>query len=160
MNRLIKALVLLIAMNTVATAQKTISGLLKKYNNDSEVLAFNMQGDMLNLFEAIDGEDIQSKMESIEVLMFNKDKDITNADKEKLKQIANEQGFETLINARHEGNKIRVYALDAGDYVSKLFATVNGETHNIYVIVEGKIHYDEIMKLNEETFTKMGRFKD
>lgn len=160
MNRLIKALVLLIAINTVASAQKTISGLLKKYNNDSEVLAFNLQGDMLNFFQAIDGEDIQSKMESVEVLMFNKDKDVSPSDKDKIKRLADEQGFETLINARHEGNKIRVYALDAGDYISRLFATVNSDTHNIYVIVEGKIHYDDIMKLNEEAFTKMGSFKD
>lgn len=158
MKHLYSILCLVFFASSTMTAQSTVSSLLKKYNNDKEVLAFNLTGNLLNFFEEMDeGKELKSEVENLSVLMFNIGNDVSDGDRTKMKSILKTEGFDALINAKHEGQKVKVYAKDNGEFIEKLFAIVKTETHNIYVNLDGEIHYDDLSKINVDQFGKTGQ---
>lgn len=159
MKNLLSILLVVMLAASSAFAQSTVASLLKKYNNDKDVLAFDLKGDLMNFFEKMDegGTELQSEVESVSILMFNVGDDISEGDRDKMKTILDSEGFAPLINARHEGQKVKVFAKDTGAFIEKLFAEVKTESHNIYVSLNGEIHYDDLSKINVDQFGNTGK---
>lgn len=149
-------------MAATVMSQSTVESLLKRYNNNDDVIAFNLNGNLMNLFESVEGaEEIKSKVDNLSVLLFKKGDDISAGDRQKLKGLVKTQGYEPLINAKHEDGKIKIYAIDGGDFIERLYAELTTDEHNVYLSVKGKIHYEDITKLNvDELASKTKIIKD
>ena len=159
MKNLFSLLMVMMLAISSSYAQSTVASLLKKYNNNKDVLAFDLNGDLMNFFEQMDeeGYELKSEVKSISILMFNIGDDISEGDRKKMKDILNTEGFDPLINARHEGQKVKVFAKDTGSFIEKLFAEVKTDSHNIYVSLDGEIHYEDLSKINVDQFGKTGQ---
>ena len=159
MKNLFSLLMVMMLAISSSYAQSTVASLLKKYNNNKDVLAFDLNGDLMNFFEQMDeeGYELKSEVKSISILMFNIGDDISEGDRKKMKDILNTEGFDPLINARHEGQKVKVFAKDTGSFIEKLFAEVKTDSHNIYVSLDGEIHYKDLSKINVDQFGKTGQ---
>jgi hypothetical protein len=159
MKNVLFVLALVLSVTSISYGQNTVEGLLKKYNNDKGALAFNLNGDLSYFFNQVDGEDseIKSKLENLSVLIFKGAHDVKDQDKAKMKTLMTDQGYDMLVNAKHEGSKVKVYAIDSGSYLERLFAEVNTGEQNIYLSIKGEIHYEDIAKLNMDEFAKTGK---
>ena len=159
MKNLFSILMVMMLAVSSSFAQSTVASLLKKYNNDKDVLAFDLNGDLMNFFEKMEdgGTELKSEVNSVSILMFNVGDDISEGDREKMKSILDTEGFDPLINARHEGQKVKVFAKDTGSFIEKLFAEVKTDSHNIYVSLNGEIHYEDLSKINVDQFGKTGQ---
>ena len=159
MKNLFSLLMVMMLAVSSSYSQSTVASLLKKYNNNKDVLAFDLNGDLMNFFEQMDeeGYELKSEVKSISILMFNIGDDISEGDRKKMKDILNTEGFDPLINARHEGQKVKVFAKDTGSFIEKLFAEVKTDSHNIYVSLDGEIHYEDLSKINVDQFGKTGQ---
>ena len=144
--------------STSLLGQSTVEGLLRKYNNDENVLAFNLTGDLVKIFdEAVGDQEITSTVDNLSVLVFSSGDGLAKRDQERVKSLLKEEGFESLINARGEGGYgyIKIYALDAGEHIDKLFAEVSAEERLIYCTLSGEIRYEDITKINTDQFRNL-----
>lgn len=162
-NRLLVIVIAVAIATTSLTSQSTVEGLLRKYNNDENVMAFNLTGDLVKIFdEAVGDQTIDSEIDDLSVLVFSMGDGLTDGDKERVQSLLEGEGFESLINARGEGGMgfIKIYALDSGEHIDKLFAHVAADDKVIYCTLSGKILYEDITKINTDQFTKLSSLID
>lgn len=133
-------------------AQSTVESLLKRYNNNEDVLAFTLTGNLLDIFDDLaDSTAVESKINAVSVLIFSKGDDISSGDATKVRELLDKTGFESLINARSQGNLFKIYAQDEGDYIASLYAHIITPDRQIYATLKGNIRYEDITKINPES---------
>ena len=71
---------------------------------------------------------------------------ITNA---KLKRIESDN-YETLIQARDKGKRIKILGIEEGDVIKKVFAQVKSDEYNVYFFLTGKIYLEDLSALDIE----------
>lgn len=130
--------------------------ILRKYKNDDGVVAIKFEGDMLNLLKS-EGETLKSELDYMDIIVFKEGKDMKKEDKKELTSLLKKENFQMLINAKHEQGKLKIMGLDGGDWISKVYANVQSDKANVYVVMKGKIYFEELQKLNVD---KLGNFLD
>ncbi|MEM9545291.1 MAG: DUF4252 domain-containing protein [Bacteroidota bacterium] len=135
-------------------AQYGVDNIFRKYKNDSGVISWQFEGDLASFLDRKDGTSIKSSVESVEFILFNKGKNLSESDQEKLKQKIKSDNYETLIQARDDGKKIKILGIDDGDSIKKVFAQVTGDEFNIYFFLTGKIFLEDLSQLDIEGMMK------
>ncbi len=128
------------------SAQKNIDQVLRKYKNDEGVINMNFTGEILKMINSSDKK-LKSNVDIVDILVFQKNEDIKSDDKSEIQKVLSRDKFDLLIDVKNKTQKVRLYALDAGEYLNKVYAHVNTEDLNAYFILSGKIVFEELAKL-------------
>jgi len=153
MKNLIAVLILSITSISLS-AQYGVDNIFRKYKNDSGVIAWQFEGDLSSFLDRKDGKSIKSSIESVEFILFNEGKNISEKDQDKLKSKIESDNYETLIQARDKGKRIKILGIEDGDVIKKVFAQVKSEEYNIYFFLTGKIFLEDLSELNIDGLMK------
>ena len=77
-------------------------------------------------------------------MIFPKNQDISKTDVSKIKDLLSRDKFDLLLDIKNQEQKVRLYALDSGDFLAKVYAHINSPDMNAYFILSGKIIFDEV----------------
>ena len=133
-------------------AQYGVDNILRKYKNDPGVVAWQFEGDLASFLDRKDGEAVKSSVKTVEFVLFNEGKDISEKDKEKLKDRVRSDNYETLVQARDGGKKVKILGIEEGDVIKKVFAHVKSDDFNVYFFLTGEIYLEDLSELNIENF--------
>lgn len=147
-------LIIGIAISTTIFAQSSPHNILRKYKNDDGVISVKFDGDVMELLNSKDGEEIKSELEFMEIILFREGTDISKSDEVNLKSGLEAQNYELLINAKEGKNRVKVMGLDEGDTLSQVYVNAKTEKGNVYVIVKGKLFFEELKNLNLDKIDK------
>ncbi len=153
MKNLIAILIFTISTISVS-AQYGVDNIFRKYKNDSGVISWQFEGDLASFLDRKDGKSIKSSIESVEFILFNEGKNISEKDQDKLKRKIDSDNYEVLIQARDEGKKIKILGIEEGDVIKKVFAQVKSDEYNVYFFLTGKIYFEDMSELNIEGLMK------
>lgn len=147
--------ILLITFTAITlNAQYGVDNIFRKYKNDTGVISWQFEGDIASFLDRKDGQSLKSSIESVEFLLFNEGKNISEKDQEKLKTKIASDNYETLIQARDKGQRIKILGIEEGDIIKKVFAQVKSDDYNVYFFLTGKIFLEDLSELNIEGLMK------
>jgi hypothetical protein len=126
--------------------QKNIDQIFRKYKNDEGVVNMNLTGEVLKMF-AGSKDEIKSTVESVDVLIFKNNEDISAEDKSKIESVLNRDKFDLLVDVRDKGQNVKMFAVESGKYLNKIYANVNSAEMNAYFILSGNIIFEELAKM-------------
>jgi len=101
----------------------------------------------------------KSSIETVEFILFNQGKNLSEKDQEKLKQKIESDNYETLIQARDQGKKVKILGIEDGDVIKKVFAQVRSDEYNVYFFLTGKIFLEDLSQLNIDGLMKGANIK-
>lgn len=127
-------------------AQKNIEQIFRKYKNDEGVTNLNFTGEVLKMINSTETK-IKSSVDVVDILVFNENDDISNTDKDKISEVLLRDKYDLLIDVRNKTQKVKLYAVEAGNFLNKVYAHVNSPDLNAYFILTGKIIFDELAKM-------------
>ncbi len=127
-------------------AQKNIDQVFRKYKNDAGVVAFNFTGDALNKMNESKSK-MKSTIDLVEFFLFENKKDIESSDKSKIANVLTRDKFDLLIDIKNKDQKVKLYALDSGKFLNKIYVQINTPDNNIYLILSGKIIFEELSEM-------------
>jgi len=139
-------LVFLISANSALFCQHEIDNIFRKYRNDKGVTHYNAKGDISKFLKQSD-KNFKTVIDHLDVLVFYKDKDISEKDRGKLKESLTKQSFDQLINIKNKDIKASVHAIDSGPYITKIVAMVSNTEFKFYLTLKGKIHFEELAEM-------------
>lgn len=139
-------LLLLVAMTTALSAQNKISHVLRKYKNDENVMNINLNGDLGNMLSKAEVE-LASKIEQLDVLVFDKGTDVSDKHKKRISEIITLNGYDLLVNAKDKKGKLKVFIRENDKHIEEVYASVFAEGINIHLIIAGEIKYEDLSKL-------------
>ncbi len=144
----IKAIfILLLTINAYqANAQKNIDQVFRKYKNDDGVIALNFTGDALKKLNESKTK-IKSTIDVVEVFIFEDKKDLAIGDKNKIASVLNRDKFDLLIDVKNKDQKVKLFGLESGKFLNKIFVQINMLETNIYFILSGKIIFEELSQM-------------
>ncbi len=93
--------------------QKNIDQIFRKYKNDEGVVNMNLTGEVLKMF-AGSKDEIKSTVESVDVLIFKNNEDISAEDKSKIESVLNRDKFDLLVDVRDKGQNVKMFAVESG----------------------------------------------
>ncbi len=140
------ALFLALFLASTAISQKNIDQVLRKYKNDEGVVNMNLTGEVLKMFAGTKDE-IKSTVETVDVLIFKNNTDISSDDLTKIESVLARDKFDLLVDVRDQGRKVKLYAIDSGQFLQKIFANIHSQEMNAYFVLSGNILFDELTKL-------------
>ena len=140
------ALLLALFLASTAISQKNIDQVLRKYKNDEGVVNMNLTGEVLKMFAGTKDE-IKSTVETVDVLIFKNNTDISSDDLTKIESVLARDKFDLLVDVRDQGRKVKLYAIDSGQFLQKIFANIHSQEMNAYFVLSGNILFDELTKL-------------
>ena len=129
-----------------SNAQKNIDQVFRKYKNDEGVLAMNFTGDILKMMSESKSK-IKSTIDKVEVFLFENKKDIESSDKSKISNVLSRDKFDLLIDVKNKDQKVRLYGIESGEFLNKVYAQVNTPDVNVYFILSGKIIFEELAEM-------------
>ena len=135
-------------------AQYGVDNILRKYKNDPGVIAWQFEGDLASFLNRKDGEAVKSSIESVEFILFNEGKNISEKDQAKLKKRIESDNYEMLVQARDKGKKIKILGIEEGDIIKKVFAQVKNDDYNVYFFLTGKIFLEDLSALDIDSLMK------
>jgi predicted metalloprotease with PDZ domain len=133
---------LFISLN--AHGQKSIDQVLRKYRNDQGVVTLNFTGESLKKFVNTTKKTIKSEIESVDILVFEKNTNVSSSDIKKIQTMLTASKYEQLIDVKHKDGKVKLYAVDAGPHLTRLYAYVNTNDLNAYIEIKGKVIFNEL----------------
>jgi len=147
--------ILIFTFTTIGlNAQYGVDNILRKYKNDPGVIAWQFEGDLASFLNRKDGEAVKSSIESVEFIIFNEGKNLSEKDQEKLEKKIDSDNYEMLVQARDKGKKIKILGIEEGDIIKKVFAQVKSEGYNVYFFLTGKIYLEDLSALDIEGMLK------
>jgi hypothetical protein len=146
MNSKIFSTILCFVFSVVIYGQKNIDQVLRKYKNDEGVVNMNFTGEILKMINASDKK-IQSTVDLVDIIVFKNTEDIDNDDKKAIQTVLTRDKFDLLVDVKNKSQKVKLYALDSGTYLNKIYAQIHSPDMNAYFILSGKIIFNELAKL-------------
>jgi hypothetical protein len=127
-------------------AQKNIDQVLRKYKNDEGVVNMNFTGDVLKMISQAD-KSLKSTVENVDILMFKNNQNISKDDLAAIEKVLNRDKYELLVDVKNKTQKVKLMAIDGGEYLNKVYAQVQSPEMNAYFVLTGKIIFEELAKL-------------
>ena len=94
------------------------------------------------------GTNFKSEIDNIDIYVFEAKKNISSKDRTQIQESLTKDKYDLLVDVKDKSNNVKLYILDEGKHVSKVYAQVmNGES-NIHFMLSGKIILEELGKLN------------
>ncbi len=146
MNSKIISTILCFVFSVAIFGQKNIDQVLRKYKNDEGVVNMNFTGEILKMINSSDKK-IQSTVEIVDIIVFKNTDDIDNDDKKAIQTVLTRDKFDLLVDVKNNSQKVKLYALDSGTHLNKIYAQIHSPDMNVYFILSGKIIFDELAKL-------------
>jgi len=122
--------------------------ILREYKNNDGVVSLKFDGDIMGLLNSDNGEEIKSELDYMDIIIFKEGTDMTAGDQKSLHNSLTQDNYELLINAKDGKNRVKVMGQNEGETITKVFINANTEKANIYVVVAGKIYFEELQNLN------------
>ena len=139
-------LIIIVAFSGTVHAQKNIDQVLRKYKNDGGVMNLNFTGEVLNMLNENKSK-LKSTIDVVDVLIFENKNDINASDKIKIKDVLSRYKFDLMIDIKNKTQNVKLYALEDGAFLNKIYAHVNSPEMNAYFVLSGKIIFEELAKL-------------
>ncbi|MFT4534706.1 MAG: hypothetical protein ACJA1A_001993 [Saprospiraceae bacterium] len=134
------------------SAQYGVDNIFRKYKNNKGVAAWQFEGNIANMLKTKDGNEIKSSLESVDFVMFIEEgTDITDKDRQKLKEKIASDGYELLVQARDKGQKLQLMGIQNDDVITKVFAQVSFEKRSAYFFLTGKIFLEDLNNIEFES---------
>lgn len=127
-------------------AQKNMEQIFRKYKNDEGVVNMNFTGEVLKMINKADSK-IKSSVDVVDILVFNENDDISSSDKVKISDMLQKEKYDLLVDVKNKTQKVKLYAVESGSFLNKVYAHVNSSEMNAYFILTGKIIFEELAKL-------------
>jgi hypothetical protein len=128
-------------------AQRDLELTFKKYQNNTDATSISFDEKIMSYVDNKD-KDFKTKINKVEVLFFGPDSDLTQSDINNLDRAIEADNYELLINAKTKEGKAKMYGLSEGDDVLKvLYAQVQSDQANIYFMLKGDIHFEELAEM-------------
>lgn len=132
-------------------AQYGVDNIFRKYKNDKGVMAWQFDGeDLASMLPRIDDKELKSTIVSVDFVLFANEGDITDKDKKKLTVKIEAENYEILIQARDQGQNIKVFGIEEGDTIKKVFAQMKVNKMNAYFFLTGEIFLEDLQSMNFE----------
>lgn len=146
MKSIISLLTLFLVIGAV-NGQNALELTFKKYKNDTDVTSITFDDKIMSYLKNDSGT-FKTKIDKVEILIFTPDKDLSKSDIAKLEAAVQADNYEMLVNAKSKEGKAKIYGLsNANDNLQVLYAQVYSETANIYFMLKGDIHFDELSEM-------------
>ena len=126
--------------------QRSIQNTLRKYKNNEGVVSVNYKDEINKMFLK-DAPELKTRIEYVDVLVFNEKGDISADDKTAIHTKLNEEKFDLLLNAKQKEGRLELYTQGPDSELSMVFANAKKDNYNVYFIMKGKIVLDELTKL-------------
>ncbi len=136
-----------LGLASFANAQSSVEKIFRKYKNDEDVVSLSFKGDLSNLIRNKES-DLKSKIEACDFFMFDGKDNISLSDEAKIKAALAKDKYELLINMKDKTTKANVFAISKGETLSKVYAVVNLNNKNIYLILTGNIYFEDLSKMD------------
>ena len=142
---------MLLLFTLSVTAQRSAENIFRKYKNDTGVMYMDLGGDFASFMKE-EGENIQSTVDQVKLMIFTNGNNMKPGDLKDLKASLSGDKYELLITAKDKGNSINLYVIEdgSGDYFQELFGIVESEEFNVFARLHGKIFYEDLSKLDME----------
>jgi hypothetical protein len=140
---------------SVATAQTSIENILRRYKNDEGVINLNFDGNSIKKMIQTK-EKIKSEISVVDVIVFEKKANLSASDITKINTLLTRDKFELLVDSKSKDGKAKVYAVDAGPHLTQIYAQVSGNGMTAYMIIKGKIIFEELSKLGLDFDKSLG----
>ena len=135
-----------------ASAQYGVDNIFRKYKNNKGVVAWQFEGDIANMLKTKDGNEIKSSLESVDFVMFIEEgTDISDKDRQELKEKIESDRYEVLVQARDKGQKLKLMGIQEGDVITKVFAQVSFEKRSAYFFLTGEIFLEDLNNIEFES---------
>jgi hypothetical protein len=138
---------LLLANADHVLGQYSIENTMRKYRSENNVIHYGRTGDLSFFFNENDPS-IKSKIEMIDVLVFNSQAGIKVKDMDKITQTLSQEAWDALLDIKDQGTNVRIFTLDKKDYTEKLFANIKSDNQQILFLIKGKIYPADLSKIN------------
>ena len=130
-------------------AQYGVDNIFRKYKNDKGVMAWQFDGDDLaSMLPRNDDQELKSTIVSVDFVLFANEGDITEKDKKKLAVKIEAEDYDMLIQARDQGQNIKVFGIAEGDSIKKVFAQMKVNKMNAYFFLTGDIFLEDLQSMN------------
>lgn len=126
--------------------QKNIDQVLRKYKNDEGVVNMNFTGESLKKINGA-GQNLKSNIDYVDIIIFKGTQDISKSDNQTIQSVLTRDKFDLLVDVKNQSQKIRLYAVDDGAFLNKVYAQVHSDDMIAYFILSGKIIFSELSKL-------------
>jgi len=137
-----------LAIGMQVQAQYAVDNVLRKYKNDEGVVAMNFSGDIASFLNEDGDHTIKSSIEKVDLILFNNGKDISESDQKKLQAGIEKDNYEVLIQARADGNNVKILGIEDGESIRKVFAQVNSKEVNLYFFLNGEIYFEDLKHID------------
>ncbi|MFT6336682.1 MAG: hypothetical protein ACI86M_002029 [Saprospiraceae bacterium] len=142
-----------------ASAQYGVDNIFRKYKNNKGVVSWQFEGDIANMLKTKDGNEIKSSLESVDFVMFIEEgTDISDKDRQELKEKIESDRYEVLIQARDKGQKLKLMGIQEGDIITKVFAQVSFEKRSAYFFLTGEIFLEDLNNIEFESLLQGIKF--
>ena len=140
-------LLLALFIGLTAFGQNKLELTFSKYKNNENVSYMSFGSNIMD-FAKNGKKEWNTKIDRVDIIIFPKDMDFTQTEKSKLESAISEDNYEVLVNAKTKGNKAAIYGLSESDDVLKtLYASIATEEANIYFLLKGNIHFEELAEI-------------
>ncbi len=112
----------------------------------------SLQGFSLNLVANFTtdskSDKVLSKITKLRLLAFREHSPVTDADIRRLLRQIKRDKYEDLMEIRHEGKNVKFMILERGGWITDVVMLSKGKDSFVLISVAGKIHLEELEKLN------------
>ena len=106
----------------------------------------NFTGEVLKMLNENKSK-LTSTIDVVDVLIFENKNDINASDKIKIKDVLSRDKFDLMIDIKNKTQNVKLYALEDGAFLNKIYAHVNSPEMNAYFVLSGTILFEELAKL-------------
>ena len=129
----------------VLKSQESIESIFRRYKNDENVTSIKYQGDNLNKFLNKSKLKLKTSLDYVDIIGFDKNENLSEKDRLKIKEVLKKQKFEELINIRSKDGKVWINALSGPDNIQKIYGHFVSDTLGTYhVVLSGDIFLEEM----------------
>ncbi len=143
--RILATFILAVILSINLQAQKKVDHVLRKYKNDSGVVALDLSGDFSSM---LSNKELLSKIDKLNIMVFSDDEDISEKDRVRLKKSLQSNGYEKLMNAKSKDGSVKLFVIEEEEYITHLYAEMKGMGKRIFLTLEGEVIYDELRQFD------------
>ena len=145
--RLIIASIFTFLISFTIQAQHELEITFKKYQNNTNATSIVFDDNVMSYLKNKDQE-FKTYIDKVEILLFTQEENLSESDQNKIDRAITADKYDMLFNAKTKEGKAKMYGLSDNDDVLKvLYAQVESDHANIYFLLKGNIHFEELAEM-------------
>ena len=128
-------------------AQHELELTFKKYQNNTNATSIVFDDNVMSYLKNKDKE-FKTYIDKVEILLFTPEENLSDSDQKKIDRAIEADNYDLLVNAKTKEGKAKMYGLsDKDDVLKVLYAQVESDHANIYFLLKGNIHFEELAEM-------------